>query len=125
MTEKKIGNVTHYYNHLHVATVQLTDGELRVGDMIRIEGHTSDFTQKIGSMELDHEKVDVAKPGDMIFMCSYGSGAGSDAFIWKVTDRIDEVRDLAVRTHKLLDENQIYIDYGTYAKYRHKIRKNA
>ena len=39
-----------------------------------------------------------AKPGDMIFMCSYGSGAGSDAFIWKVTDRINEVRDKAVHT---------------------------
>ncbi len=68
--------------------------------------------------------LDVAKPGDMILMCSYGSGAGSDAFIWKVTDRIDEVRDLTIKTRKLLDENLIYIDYGTYAKYRRKIRKN-
>jgi len=68
--------------------------------------------------------LDVADPGDYIFMCSYGSGAGSDSFIWKVTDRINEVRDLTVRTHKLLDENVIYVDYGTYAKYRHKIKKN-
>ena len=69
--------------------------------------------------------LDVAQPGDLIFMCSYGSGAGSDSFIWKVTDRINEVRDLAVRTKKLLDENLIYIDYGTYAKFRRKIKKNA
>jgi len=68
--------------------------------------------------------LDIAKPGDLIFMCSYGSGSGSDAFIWKVTDRIDEVRDAAVRTSKLLEENLIYVDYGTYAKFRHKIRKN-
>ncbi len=68
--------------------------------------------------------LDVAKPGDLIFMCSYGSGAGSDAFIWKVTDRIEEVRDKAVHTRKLLSENVIYVDYGTYAKYRRKIRKN-
>ncbi|MFC1475333.1 hydroxymethylglutaryl-CoA synthase [Candidatus Zixiibacteriota bacterium] len=68
--------------------------------------------------------LDVAKPGDMIFMCSYGSGAGSDAFIWKVTERIDEVRNNAVHTKKLLDENVFYVDYGTYAKYRHKIIKN-
>ena len=68
--------------------------------------------------------LDVAKPGDMIFMCSYGSGAGSDAFIWKVTDRINEVRENAVLTHKLLSENLTYIDYGTYAKYRHKIKMN-
>lgn len=68
--------------------------------------------------------LDVAKPGDMIFMCSYGSGAGSDGFIWKVTDRINQVRDLAVRTKKLLDENVMYVQYGTYAKFRHKIIKN-
>ncbi|MEA2030371.1 MAG: hydroxymethylglutaryl-CoA synthase [candidate division Zixibacteria bacterium] len=69
--------------------------------------------------------LDVAEPGDLILMCSYGSGAGSDSFIWKVTDRIKEVQDLTVKTATLLDENKVYIDYGTYAKYRHKIRKNA
>jgi len=68
--------------------------------------------------------LDVSEPGDLIFMCSYGSGAGSDAFIWKVTERISEVRDLTIRTHKLLDENLVYVDYGTYAKYRRKIKKN-
>ena len=66
MTETKIGNVTHYYSHLHVATVKIAEGELHLGDMIRIEGHTSDFMQKIGSMELDHNQVDVAKPGDIV-----------------------------------------------------------
>ena len=66
MTEKMIGNVTHYYNHLHVATVRITDGELHLGDMIHIEGHTSDFMQKIASMELEHKSVDVAKPGDIV-----------------------------------------------------------
>jgi len=68
--------------------------------------------------------LDVSKPGDLIFMCSYGSGAGSDGFVWKVTERINEVRDKAVGTHKLLDENLTYVDYGTYAKFRHKILKN-
>ena len=66
MIEKMIGNVTHYYNHLHVATVRITDGELHLGDMIHIEGHTSDFMQKIASMELEHKSVDVAKPGDIV-----------------------------------------------------------
>ena len=41
MIEKEIGKVTHYYNHLHVATVRITDGELYIGDVIHIEGHTS------------------------------------------------------------------------------------
>jgi putative protease len=66
MTEKKIGTVTHYYNHLHVAGVTITDGELRKGDVIHVRGHTSDFEQKVESMQIEHESVDVAKPGDQI-----------------------------------------------------------
>ncbi len=66
MTETKIGTVTHYYNHLHVAGVSITDGELRKGDTIHIAGHTSDFEQKVESMQIDHETVDIAKPGDQI-----------------------------------------------------------
>ncbi|MDX1404572.1 MAG: EF-Tu/IF-2/RF-3 family GTPase [Woeseiaceae bacterium] len=66
MTEKKVGSVTHYYNNLHVATVKITDGELHVGDMIHIDGNTSDFTVKIKSMELDHEPIEVAHAGDIV-----------------------------------------------------------
>jgi hydroxymethylglutaryl-CoA synthase len=67
--------------------------------------------------------LDEAQPNDLIFMVSYGSGAGSDAFIWKVTERINEVRDLAVQTRQMLNNNKVYLQYGTYAKYRGKIRK--
>jgi len=67
--------------------------------------------------------LDVAAAGDKILLVSYGSGAGSDAFIIRVTERIDEVRDLAPRTRKLLDSNKVYLEYGAYAKYRRKIRK--
>jgi translation initiation factor IF-2 len=66
MTETKIGTVSHYYSHLHVAGVTITDGELRKGDTIRVKGHTSDFEQKAESMQIDHEPVEVAKPGDQI-----------------------------------------------------------
>jgi len=66
MTETKIGTVTHYYNHLHVAGVIIADGELHKGDTIHVQGHTSDFIQKVDSMEKDHEPIDVARPGDDI-----------------------------------------------------------
>ncbi len=66
---------------------------------------------------------DISKPGDKILIVSYGSGAGSDAFIFEMTERIDEVRDLAPRTRDMLDNNKNYIDYGVYAKFRQKIRK--
>ncbi len=66
--------------------------------------------------------LDEARPGNRIFMVSYGSGAGSDAFIYRVTDRIDEVRDLAPKTTDYVDKNIKNLDYGTYAKFRTKIR---
>jgi hydroxymethylglutaryl-CoA synthase len=67
--------------------------------------------------------LDISKKGDRILIVSYGSGAGSDAFIFEVTERIDKVRDLAPRTRELLDKNKKYLDYGVYAKFRQKIRK--
>jgi hydroxymethylglutaryl-CoA synthase len=67
--------------------------------------------------------LDIARAGDRILLVSYGSGAGSDAFIFRVTGLIDEVRDLAPRTRFLLEKDRVYLDYGTYAKYRRKIRK--
>ena len=67
--------------------------------------------------------LDIAKAGDKILLVSYGSGAGSDAFIFEVTDHIDKVRDLAPRTRYMLDNNKNYLEYGEYAKFRHKIRK--
>jgi len=66
MTETKIGTVTHYYNHLHVAGVIITDGELHTGDRIHIRGHTSDFEQEVKSMEIDREHIEVARAGDDI-----------------------------------------------------------
>lgn len=67
--------------------------------------------------------LDIAKPGDLILLVSYGSGAGSDGFVFKVTGLIDKVRDLAPRTRDLLEKNKRYLEYGVYAKFRQKIRK--
>ncbi len=66
MSEKKIGTVTHYYNHIHVAGVSITDGELHEGDIIHVKGHTSDFEQKVRSMQIDHEIINTARRGDQI-----------------------------------------------------------
>jgi hypothetical protein len=58
-----IGSVTHYFSHLSVAAVRLTE-PLVVGDRIRIHGHTPDLVETIGSMEVDHRRVERAAPGD-------------------------------------------------------------
>lgn len=67
--------------------------------------------------------LDVAKPENKILMVSYGSGAGSDSFIWTVTEKIDMVRDRAPKTRQQLETGIRYVDYGTYAKFRGKIKK--
>ncbi len=66
--------------------------------------------------------LDIAQPGDLVLLTSFGSGAGSDSFVFKITERIELVRNRAPMTRPQLDENQIYVDYGTYAKLRGKIR---
>ena len=66
--------------------------------------------------------LDVAKPGDRILMVSYGSGAGSDAFSWVVTDKLPEVRDLAPKTDSYISPKyRKEISYAEYAKYRRKL----
>jgi hypothetical protein len=57
-SEQRIGIVTHYYSHLSVVAMQLEPGAtLRVGDVIHIWGHTTDFTQKVESLEVNHAPV--------------------------------------------------------------------
>lgn len=58
-----IGTVTHYFSHLGVAAVTLSD-TLRVGDRIHVVGHTTNVEQRVESMEVEHAKVDAAGPGD-------------------------------------------------------------
>jgi hydroxymethylglutaryl-CoA synthase len=66
--------------------------------------------------------LDIAEPGATVLVTSFGSGAGSDSFVLRVTQRAAAVREAAPRTRPQLDENQVYVDYGTYAKLRGKIR---
>jgi len=56
--------VTHYYNHLSVAILRLESGALRVGDMIHIRGHTTDFSQRVESLEMDHAPATEVGPND-------------------------------------------------------------
>jgi hypothetical protein len=63
--EQRIGVVTHYYSHLSVVALQLEPGTtLRVGDVIHIRGHTTDFTQKVESLEVNHAPVTEVGPND-------------------------------------------------------------
>jgi hydroxymethylglutaryl-CoA synthase len=67
--------------------------------------------------------LDEASPGQTILLVSYGSGAGSDAFIFRTTERLPEVRNKAPKVRKQLNDNRFYLEYGSYAKFRRKILK--
>jgi hypothetical protein len=61
--EIEIGKVAHYYSHLGVAVLELVE-ELKLGDKIHIFGHSTDFIQRVTSMEVEHHTVLWVKPGD-------------------------------------------------------------
>ena len=62
---KEIGKVSHYFDKVGVAVIELKAG-LKVGDKIRIKGSTTDFEQKVESMQVEHEQLDKAKKGQAI-----------------------------------------------------------
>jgi putative protease len=61
--EERVGTVTHYYGHLSVAAVRMDSGSLRMGDMIHVVGRTSDFRQRVESMQVEHEPVSEVRAG--------------------------------------------------------------
>jgi len=63
--DKEIGKVTHYFDKVGVAVVELSDN-LNVGDEIHIKGSTTDFTQEVEAMQVEHEDIESAKAGDAI-----------------------------------------------------------
>ena len=62
--ENVIGKITHYFPHVNAAVLKIKTGEIRVGDELLFKGHTTDFKQKVVSMEIDHQPVMIAKKGD-------------------------------------------------------------
>jgi len=67
MAEFKVGKITHYYNKIGVAVVELTD-ILTAGDTIKISGHGKEFNQTVASMQVEHEQLKEAKKGMAIGM---------------------------------------------------------
>jgi translation initiation factor IF-2 len=65
MGEKEIGLVSTYFSHVGVAAIKLS-GKLKIGNTIHITGNTTDFEQKVESMQIENKKVSEAKKGDHI-----------------------------------------------------------
>ncbi|MCX7779265.1 MAG: hypothetical protein N2259_03450 [Patescibacteria group bacterium] len=63
--EKQIGKITHYFGKISVGVIELSD-ELKVGETIKIVGHGREFTQKVESMQIEHQNVEKAGKGESV-----------------------------------------------------------
>lgn len=75
--KKLVGKVVHYFAKIGVAVIDL-EAPLAVGDKISIEGATTDFKQKVKSMQIEHKEVEKAKKGDSIGMKVKDRARGGD-----------------------------------------------
>lgn len=66
MEEVLIGKVEKYFSKIGVAAIRILEGELNIGDTVRIKGPTTDFEQKVESMQIEHMPVESAKSGDAV-----------------------------------------------------------
>jgi len=63
---EKIGEVTHYFPHVNAAAIKLLKSGLKVGDSVYIKGHTTDFKERVLSIQLDHATIPEGKRGQEI-----------------------------------------------------------
>jgi putative protease len=61
-----VGTVVHYYPHVNAAIVRVERGGFGVGDTLEFHGHTTNFRQRVGHIELEHESVGSAVPGQIV-----------------------------------------------------------
>jgi putative protease len=66
MTEEPVGKVVKFFSKPGVAAVEITSGVLRVGDRIRIKGHTTDLEDTVDSMQIEKESMDEAQQGYLV-----------------------------------------------------------
>ncbi|MEI7960814.1 MAG: hydroxymethylglutaryl-CoA synthase [archaeon] len=90
----------------------VTKEQIETGLVVTKIGNTYSGSSILGLASV----LDVAKPGDRILVTSYGSGSGSDAFIFKVTDKITKVQKLARKVNDYIARKE-YIQYATYLKH--------
>lgn len=63
---EEVGTITHYFSHVEAAVIKLTKGSLSLGDTIVIKGHTTEFKEKIDSLQMDHVSITTAHIGQEI-----------------------------------------------------------
>ena len=81
---EEVGHVTHYFSIPQVAALEITRGTLVPGDMIRFMGHTTDVTQVVVSMQMEHQPIERASAGDLVGI-QVGERVREHDIVYKVT----------------------------------------
>jgi len=91
------------------------------GFLVREMGNTYSGSSPMGLAAV----LDRAAEGERILVVSYGSGSGSDGFVFRATAAIARCRDRAPSLRSQLDGHRVHLTYAQYAKYRGKYHLNG
>jgi translation elongation factor EF-1alpha len=82
--ESQVGRITHFYKKIGVAVIELS-APLQIGDTIHIIGHATDLTQKVESIQMEHQNIERAEKGQGVGLKVNGEVRERD-IVYKVTD---------------------------------------
>jgi len=83
--EEEVGKITHFFSKINVGVLELSKGKIHIGDTIHIKGHTTDFYQKVQSMQVEHAPVESAQKGEEVGLKVEASVREGD-LVFKVTE---------------------------------------
>jgi translation elongation factor EF-1alpha len=83
--EEEVGKITHFFSKINVGVLELDKGEIHIGDTIHIKGHTTDFYQKVQSMQVEHAPVESSQKGEEVGLKVEASVREGD-LVFKVTE---------------------------------------
>lgn len=83
--EEEIGKMTHFFSKINVGVLEITKGIVKIGDTIHIKGHTTDYYQKVQSMQVEHDSVESAEKGMEVGIKVESSVREGDT-VFKVTE---------------------------------------
>jgi putative protease len=83
--EEEIGKMTHFFSKINVGVLEITKGNVKIGDTIHIKGHTTDYYQKVQSMQVEHASVESAEKGMEVGIKLESSVREGDT-VFKVTE---------------------------------------
>jgi len=66
MAEEQVAVIVKFFAKPSVAALEVTNGTIKKGDLLKYKGHTTDFTEEIASMEIDNQPMDEVKAGDLV-----------------------------------------------------------